>query len=181
LKPALVVVDMINDFVYGSLKVERAKRIIPNIKKLLEWARREKIPVIYACDYHREEDGEFKLWPKHAVAGSWGAQVINELKPEKGDYIVFKRRYSAFYSTDLDLLLRELSIDTLIIVGLVTNVCIQHTVCDAFFRGYKTLVPEDCVEALSEEIHRQALEYMKSIYGCEITTSSKIIGELKVE
>ncbi|MGQ9461407.1 MAG: cysteine hydrolase family protein, partial [Candidatus Bathyarchaeaceae archaeon] len=77
----------------------------------------------------------------------------------------------------LDLLLRELKVDTLVLVGLVTNVCIQNTAADAFFRGYKIIVPEDCVEAISEEAQKSGIEYMKTIYGCKITNVDELIKE----
>ena len=179
MKPAILVIDMLNDFVHGVLKVERAPRITPNIKRLLEHARRKGIPVIYTNDSHLPKvDREFKVWPEHAVAGSWGAEVIEELRPAEGDYIVRKRRYSAFYSTDLDLLLRELEVDTLILTGLVTDVCVQHTAADAFFRGYHIIVPRDCVDSLTEERHLSALEYMKNIYGCEVVSTDELLGRL---
>jgi len=174
-KAALIVVDMLNDFVTGALKCKRAPRIVPNIQRLLDFARKKGIPVIYANDTHLPSvDKEFDIWPPHAVVGTKGAEVIDELKPAKGDYIVQKRRYSAFYGTDLDLLLRELHVDTLILVGLVTNVCIQHTAADAFFRGYQIIVPEDCVETLTEETQKSGIEYLKTIYGCEITNMHEL-------
>lgn len=179
MKAAVLVIDMLNDFVHGALKVERAAGIIPNIKRLLEHARGRGIPIIYANDSHLPKgDKEFQLWPEHAVAGTWGAEVIDELKPGVGDYVVRKRRYSAFYSTDLDLLLRELDVDTLILTGLVTDICVQHTAADAFFRGYRVIIPRDCVETVTEERHEAALEYMKSTYGCEITTTDELLKRL---
>ena len=178
MRAAIIVIDMLNDFVTGALKVERAARIIPNIKRLLEHFRGRGVPIIYANDSHLPEvDQEFRIWPPHAVRGTEGAKVIEELQPAKQDYVIQKRRYSAFYQTDLDLLLHELGVDTLILVGLVTDVCIQHTAADAFFRGYRIIIPEDCVETLTEEAQRRALEYLKRIYGCEITTSSKLMEE----
>lgn len=179
MKAAVLVIDMLNDFVHGALKVERAAGIIPNIRRLLEHARGRGIPVIYANDSHLPKgDKEFQLWPEHAVAGTWGAEVIDELKPGQGDYVIRKRRYSAFYSTDLDLLLRELDVDTLILTGLVTDICVQHTAADAFFRGYRVIIPRDCVETVTEERHEAALEYMKSTYGCEITTTDELLKRL---
>jgi nicotinamidase-related amidase len=178
MKTAIIVIDMLNDFVTGSLKCERAPRIIPNIQRLLNFARKRGMPVIYTNDTHLPGiDEEFELWPQHAVVGTKGAEVIDELKPRKGDYVIQKRRYSAFFGTYLDLLLRELKVDTLVLVGLVTNVCIQNTAADAFFRGYRIIVPEDCVEAISEEVQKSGIEYMKTIYGCKITNLDKLIKE----
>jgi len=179
-KTAIVVIDMLNDFVTGSLKCKRAPRIIPNIQRLLNFARKKGIPIIYTNDTHLPGiDEEFELWPQHAVVGTKGAEAIEELKPKKGDYVIQKRRYSAFFGTYLDLLLRELKVDTLVLVGLVTNVCIQNTAADAFFRGYRIIVPEDCVEAINEEAQKSGIEYMKTIYGCKITNVDELMrGEL---
>jgi len=175
-KPAVMITDMINDFVTGILKNERAEKIIPNVKQLINFARENHIPVIYVNDAHMQNvDVEFDVWPEHAVADTWGAQVVNELKPEKSDFVLQKRRYSAFQGTGLDQLLRELKVDTLILTGVVTDICIQHTAADAFFRGYKIIVPEDCVEAINEQTQKAALDYLKRIYGCEITRKDKIV------
>jgi nicotinamidase-related amidase len=175
-KTAVVVIDMINDFVTGVFRNERAEKIIPNVKQLLNFARENKIPVVYVNDAHLPNvDIEFDVWPQHAVAGTWGAQVVDELKPEKSDFVLQKRRYSAFHGTGLDQLLRELKVDTLILTGVVTDICVQHTAADAFFRGYKIIVPEDCVEAINEQTQKAALDYLKRIYGCEITKADEII------
>ena len=175
-KTALVVIDMINDFVTGIFKNERAEKIIPNVKQLLNFARENKIPVVYVNDAHLPNiDIEFDVWGQHAVAGTWGAQVVDELKPEKDDFVLQKRRYSAFQGTDLDQLLRELKVDTLILTGVVTDICIQHTAADAFFRGYKIIVPEDCVEAINEQTQKAALDYLKRVYGSKITRAKEIM------
>lgn len=178
MKAAVVVIDMINDFVTGSLKCERAPRIIPNIRRLLNFARGKGIPVIYTNDAHLPGvDRELQVWPSHAVAGTEGAEVIEELKPERGDHIIQKRRYSAFYGTGLDSILRDLKVETLVLVGLVTNICILHTAADAFFRGYQIIVPEDGVEAPTIEDQKFAIEYLKTMYGCKITTVKELIGK----
>lgn len=175
-KTAVVVIDMINDFVTGVFKNKRAEMIIPNVKQLLNFARENKIPVVYVNDAHLPNvDVEFDVWPQHAVAGTLGAQVVDELKPEKSDFVLEKRRYSAFYGTSLDQLLRELKVDTLILTGVVTDICIQHTAADAFFRGYKIIVPEDCVEAINEQTQKAALDYLKRVYGSKIARADKIM------
>ncbi len=177
-KMAIIVIDMLKDFVYGALKCERALQIIPNIKRLLDYARRKGIPIIYANDAHLPEiDLEFKKWGPHAIKGTEGAEVIEELKPQEKDFIVEKRRYSAFYETGLDMLLRELNVDTLVLTGIHTNICVKHTAADAFYRGYKIIVPEDCVTAFKEEDHRWGLEYMREMYGARIMRSEELMKE----
>jgi len=179
LKTAIIVVDVINDFVTGALGSKRAEKIIPNVKRLLDSARKKKVPVIYTCDSHLQGlDDEFEVWSPHAILGTKGAEVVDELKPKKDDFVIRKRRYSSFFGTDLDTLLRELQVDTVVLVGLVTDICIQHTAADAFFRGYKVVVPKDGVETVSDEAQKASLEYMKKNYGAKITTVEKLLKEL---
>jgi nicotinamidase-related amidase len=120
-------------------------------------------------------DGELDVWGEHAMEGSWGAEVVDGLKPLEGDYRILKRRYSPFYATGLDSLLRELGVDTLVLTGLVTNICIQHAAADAFFRGYGVVVPRDCVDAATQKAHEAALSYMEQMYGAEVTTSDEVV------
>jgi len=176
LRQAVLVVDVINDFVSGAMGSERAARVVPNIRRLLDHARERGIPVVYVTDAHLPGiDHEFNLWPSHAVEGSEGAQIVEAIAPKAGDYHLKKRRYSAFHETGLDGLLRELKADTVIITGLVTDICVQHTAADAFFQGYRIVIPRDCVEARSDEEQEAGLRYMERNYGAETTTSEKLI------
>ena len=174
-KKAILVIDMENDFVTGSIKCDRAKAIIPNIKRLTEAARKHEVPVIYCNDAHLPSDPCVKVWGIHALKGTEGAQVIPELKPTEKDYVLEKRRYSAFYETGLDPLLRDLGVDTVVITGVHTNCCDRHTAADAFFRSYKVIIAKDGVEAFTEKEHEEGLEYMKNIYHAEIQSVDEII------
>ncbi|OIO20650.1 nicotinamidase [Candidatus Micrarchaeota archaeon CG11_big_fil_rev_8_21_14_0_20_47_5] len=179
MKKAIIIVDMLNDFVTGSLKCERAEKIIPNIKKLAEAARKAGTPVIYSNDAHiKEIDGEFSVWGEHALAGTKGAEVIPELSPVSGDFIIPKRRYSGFFCTEMDMLLRELKTEEVIICGLHTHLCVRHTSADAFFLGYKITVPSDCVDSFTDADHFGGLEYLKMAYKARITTADEMIGEI---
>ena len=176
MKPELIVIDMINDFVTGVFKSDTAAKIIPNIKALLNYARKHKVPIVYATDAHLPNvDPEFDVWGSHAVAGSWGAEIVAELKPHKDDFRVLKRKYSAFQGTDLDQLLRELKVDTVILCGVVTDICIQQTAADAFFKGYKIIVPKDCVDAVDAKTQEEAMKFIKKAYGPKITTSKELM------
>ena len=174
-KQALIVDDILEDFVYGKLKSKRAARIIPSTKKLIFAARKAKVPVIYVCDAHLPSDPEMSLWGKHAVKGSRGARVVDDLEPKKGDYVLEKRVYSSFQGTGLDLLLRDLKVVSVVIVGLYTDICVRHSAADAFQRGYKVEIPKDCVEAFSTK--DDGIEYLEKIYGARITTSVEKIKE----
>ncbi len=179
-KYGLLVIDMLKDFVYGSLKCERAQRIIPNIKELILTARNSDIPVIYANDSHiAGVDHEFRLWGQHAVRGSEGALVIDDLKPTDKDFIVSKRRYSAFFETGLDPLLRELGVDTLMLTGIHTHLCVLHTAADAFFRCYNLIVVRDAVEAFTDEYHVWGLNFMEKFYGAKLMTAAEVLKLIK--
>ena len=139
---AVIIVDMLNDFVTGDLKTERAARIVPNLKKLIEEARKHGVPVIYSNDAHYKNDFEVvHKWGGHAIKGTPGAQIIPELAPREEDFIVEKRTYSGFYETGLEPLLRSLyggkSVDTVILGGLHTHICVRHTSADAFSEATK--------------------------------------------
>lgn len=176
---ALLVIDMLNDFLTGSLKCERAFHIVPEIKKVASIFREQRLPVIYCNDAHiKGIDREISLWGEHAMAGTEGAEVIEELTPQPEDYVVPKRRYSSFFGTDLDMLLRELGVDEVVLTGLHANLCLRHTAADAYFRGYGITVLSDCTEALSDEDYKDGIEYMRKYYGAEIMRSADLQKEL---
>jgi len=179
---AVIIIDMLNDFVTGELKCERADCIIPRLKKLVEAARKRSIPVIYSNDAHYSQDAEVvQKWGKHAIKGTKGAEVIPQLKPTEKDYIVEKRAYSGFYETGLDPLLRSLyrgeGVKTVILGGLHTNLCVRHTAADAFFRGYKIVIAKDGVEAFTQEDQEQGLKYLEYAYNAKLMTVNEIIKE----
>ncbi len=167
---ALIINDMENDFVdeKGALLVEKAAECVEPIKKLKAEMKKEDAPVIYVCDTHFRGDQEFDKWGAHTVDGTWGAQVIAELRPDDNDYVIKKWRYSAFFATPLDMLLRQLKVDTLVLTGVLTDVCIQHTAADAYYRGYKTIVPRSCTETITEERKAYALNFIEQMYDAEI-------------
>lgn len=178
-KKAVIVVDVLHDFVRGAIASPTAEKIIAPLQNLLKAARAKGLPVIYPCDAHRQGlDGEFKLWPEHALAGAPGAAIIPELAPQPGDHVVPKRRYSGFFQTGLDLLLRELKVDSLVIGGIYLTLCVQHTVCDAYYLSYNIEIPADCVAAFAPEEYEPGLQYLKDVYGAHITDSSRIIQGL---
>jgi nicotinamidase-related amidase len=173
---AVIVIDMLNDFVTGSLKCDRAERIIKPLRKLVTSARAKGVPVIYSNDcHHRGIDRELNLWGDHAIAGTKGAEVIPELEPGPGDYVVPKRRYSGFFQTDLQLLLNELGTDTVIMTGLHANMCLRHTAADAYYWGFRIVVPRDGTEAFTEEDYQGGLDYLAKVYGAELTTVDDLI------
>ena len=169
-KEALLVIDMLKDFVEreAPLEVPSARKILPKVKLRIEEARKKGIPVIYVCDAHRLKDEEFKRWPEHAILGTKGAEVVEELRPERSDFIVKKRRYSGFLGTDLDLLLKELKVEKLHLTGILTNICVFFTAAEAAMRDYKVAVYSDSVAALSEKYHKFALDELDRVLKIKV-------------
>ena len=169
-KSALLIVDMINDFVEeeGALSVPGAKEIASRIAELSGEAREKRVPVIYVNDSHDPDDAEFEKWAPHAITGTAGADIAQELEPQHGDYVVTKNRFSAFYETELDEILKKLGIEHLVITGTVTNICIFATSLDALIRGYDVTVVGGGVAALNEEDHQFALRQIEQVFGGEV-------------
>ena len=174
---AVLVVDMLNDFVTGALTCDRGKAIVPATARLLDAARAAGVPVIFCNDAHiKGIDRELKLWGDHAIAGTPGAQVIPELKVSESDYIVPKRRYSGFFQTDLDILLTELGVKTVIMTGLHTHMCVRHTSADAYCLGYDVVVAKEATDSFTEEDYLNGLAYLKTCYGADAYTNDEIIA-----
>jgi len=168
---ALVVVDMIEDFVHegGALYCGPSMtRIVPVIQRELDRARSSGEPVVYLKDDHLPQDAEFALFPPHAIVGTKGAEIVPELAPRDGDIVVPKRRYSGFFGTDLDITLRERAIDTLRLVGDCTNICVLYTAADARNLGYAVEVVRDGVTSFDLEAHADALRELEKTLGATI-------------
>lgn len=175
---ALLVVDMLNDFCAdgGVMTVPGSGELYGPINELAAAARTAGAPVIWICDRHGPGDREFDIRPPHCLGGSWGAAIVPELRQEPGDLYVPKRRYSAFFGTDLDLLLREQDVRTVVVVGVMTNICVRATVHDAFFHGYQVVVPSDGVASISERDQESTLDDIRSCFGT-VTTAKHIVPE----
>ena len=170
MKQALLVIDMLDDFVLpgAPLEVPAAREILPRIEARIAQARAEGRPVIYVCDSHDPDDEEFELYPPHAVAGTEGAGVVAQVAPRSGDMVVAKKRFSGFYGTNLGEALKDQGIDSLELTGVCTDICIQYTAADAVMRGFKVTIPSDSVAALSETAHDQALDHMRQVLHVEV-------------
>ena len=175
-KPAILVVDMLNDFVTGALACDRGKAIVPATAQLLDAAREAGIPVIFCNDAHIPGiDRELKLWGDHAIVGTKGAEVIPELKLSDKDYVVPKRRYSGFFQTDLDILLKELDVKTVVMTGLHAHMCVRHTSADAYCLGYDVVVAKEATDSFTEEDYLNGLAYLKTCYGADAYFNEELI------
>lgn len=168
---ALLVIDMLEDFINPRGKLycgKSAEKIVPFIKKEIENTRKKGIPIIYICDRHLPSDPEFKMFPAHCVVNTPGAEIINELFPKEDEYVIFKRRFSGFFQTDLDLTLRELKVSDLILTGVCTNICVLYTAADARMLNYNVTVLKNCVASYDKKAHNFALKEMEKVLGVQI-------------
>lgn len=163
-KHCIAIIDMLNDFIgpKASLRCPAGEEIVPNLRKLIDFAHENDIKVVFVQEAHRKNDADFRVRPIHAIKGSWGSDFIPELRPdeEKGDYVVQKRRHSAFAYTDFDLYLREEECDTVVVTGVWTNVCVRSTASDALYHAYKVVAISDCCASANEEMHQAGLRDM---------------------
>jgi nicotinamidase-related amidase len=149
---ALVVCDMINDHLTPGrpLEVPRARAIVQALaRRIGEW-RATGAPVVYLLDRHEPGDPELEQWGMHAVEGTEGAHVWPDLAPAASDRIVTKPSYSGFYGTELEKVLEELAVDTIVLTGCATEVQLMATASDALHRGFAVEVPRDSQAGTSE-------------------------------
>ena len=161
MKPAVIVVDMVKDNFRDSPRnpyLREGKAILPNLQRLLEETRRKGFPIIFACDSFLEDDFIFKGRMKvHSLRGTTGAEVVEDLKPEPTDIVLRKRRFSAFFKTDLDQTLRGLGVDTIVVTGMTTEVCVLMTAMDALSHDFSVVLLEDCSASRNTEFHQGCL------------------------
>lgn len=182
---ALIVVDMIKDNVdigRNSKLDTQAARIIPNINKLADSFRKVSSPVIFACDSFLPGDFIFrgKMKP-HALRGTGGDLPIDELNPLATDHVLKKRRMSAFYKTDLDQSLRLWGIETIVVCGIVTNVCVLLTAFDGIQNDFRAVIVSDGSTSYDDSVHEKTLSiYEKIILDplFRILSTEEIIREL---
>lgn len=174
---ALLIVDMQNDFVKegGKLVVPTAKDTVPAIRQLLDLARQHGMFVAYTQDTHLPDDPEFPIWGEHCLIGTWGWEIVDELKPQPNELVVQKRRYDGFYGTTLEHDLRVAGVDTLIVTGTVANICVLHTAGSAALRWFKVIVPKDGISALTDFDMEAALRQIHFLYRGIITTADGIV------
>jgi nicotinamidase/pyrazinamidase len=174
-KKALLVIDMLNDFMNpeGALYCgNESRRIIPVIRSLVDAFISQSHLVVYLRDSHAPEDREFELFAPHAVLGSWGSQVIPELTPPQGSFVVNKTRFSAFYGNRLDQIIGSANPREVWVAGVVTSICVMDTAGDLRNRDYSVVIPVDGVADFDPEFHDFALKRMERVYGARLVTAS---------
>lgn len=175
---ALIIVDMLEDFVDGELANPRAERIVAPLARLLAHARESGWAVVFSNDAHEPGDPELRVWGEHAMKGTPGARVIAALEPRPGEreLVSEKRGYGAFDFTGLHERLRELGVDEVVITGQHTHICVRHSSYGALIRGYEITVPRDAVCAFEGVDEEAALEYLRATYAATLTTVDELVG-----
>lgn len=186
-KTALLIVDMVKDFTdpEGLVFYPQNCEILPKIRKVLDKCREHDCLVVFLqhCNRKDKEDRRIASMRPNCIEGTEGIEIDPMLPvDEKKDYVIRKRRYSGFFGTDLDLVLRENHIENLIIVGTKTNCCIRATVTDAFYLDYNGIVISDCVATNSEvvnEVHLQDIgKYLGQVMDSDTLFQKLDAGEL---
>ena len=182
---AILVVDMLNDFCTpgGAMVLAGAESLYGPQNAVMRAARMRGAHVVHVVDAHRPNlvcDREFLKREPHCMEGQWGAEIVPEIEREAGDFTVVKRRFSGFFNTDLDLTLKDLRVDTLVVMGVVTNICVRSTVHDAFFLGYRVVVPQDCVAATGPREQASSLYDIATHFGV-VSTSASIVSALTAD
>ncbi|MBE0430732.1 MAG: nicotinate phosphoribosyltransferase [Dehalococcoidia bacterium] len=180
---AVIVSDMLRGFLeegYPLYCGEDARRIIPNVQKLLERELAQGSTVFYACDRHAPDDPEFRMFAPHCVEGTEEAELIPELAPYPGE-IIPKKTFSSFYNTALDKRLEAIRPEVIVVCGVTTHICVLQAVADARNRGYEVEVPVDCVASFDRKAHFFALDYIETVLGARLVRPSVEVPKPRFE
>jgi nicotinamidase-related amidase len=162
---------MQNDFVKpdGALVVPAASETVPRIQELLESGREAGLHIAYTQDTQVKDDPEWEIWPRHCEIGTWGWEIVEELKPHPDDLICRKNRYDGFYSTWLDHFLSRIwEIEHMIIVGTVSNICVAHTAASAGLRWYHVVIPANGISAMTDFDQALTLRQVSYLYAGDV-------------
>lgn len=171
----LLLVDFINplNFDGGQELEEPAVAASKATAKLRRRMKSHKIQTIFANDNYGVWRSDFKeLWSSCSKAGGGAGVMARALKPARGDFTLLKPRHSAFYSTALDLVLRQLDCRRVVVAGLAADSCVLFTAMDAYLRGYSVWVPADCTAAETESAKNEALRHMERVLKADIRPSA---------
>lgn len=187
-KAALLIIDVTKGSLLPPDKtpipIFDAQTAVDNIKVVVESARQAEIPIIFFQELHRPEMVDFGrelegVEDVHCLEGSEDVEFLDDLKPMKGEFAIGKRRYSCFFSTDLNILLKGLKVETLIICGFLTDVCVHYTSADAHQHDYYVRIMHDCVRGSSPEAHQASLNAIEYLQTASATNSAEIISLLE--
>lgn len=187
MKPALLIVDMQNDFVFPEAPavIRGAAATVPQVRALLDWVRERGWPVFHVVREYRADGSDIEITrrdsflagAKYVVPGTRGAEIVEPLKPAAGEYRIVKPRFSAFFGTELDLILRRLGVDALLVCGTQYPNCIRATAYDGISHGYRVTVITDATSAASEEVAVANIRDLRNV-GIECRTLREVQASL---
>ena len=186
-KTALLIIDMQKDFTLpgAPFYVDTGLRVLPKVREALAAFREAGLPVVHVFRYYRADGSDVEI-TRYAgfveagggcVRGTEGAGILDEIAPIEGEYLIVKQRWSAFFRTELDNLLRRLGVDQVVLAGVQTPNCIRGTAWDANSLDYEVVVLEDATGAKTEEVHRANLFDMANI-GIDIYPTTAFCSQL---
>jgi nicotinamidase-related amidase len=184
MKPALLVIDMQEDYFADGPLAEVRSALTSAINDLVAMAREHGCPVIWVRqEFEPDLSDAFLIMRKQSIAvtvkGTKGARLLHELDKLPHDDEIVKKRYSAFFRTDLDDILHRLKVDTLFIAGINTHACVRMAAIDAYQRDYEVFVINDCVSSFDEEHHRVSLNYLNGAVG-QVVSRAELASLLQV-
>lgn len=191
---AVLVVDVQNDYchengrlnrkdVFDFYSVEFTQKMIPRLEAFVSRAREARVPVIWIGTEYSEWTTS-KSWLHRGSGrplricepGTWGAEWYEPLHPSESELVVVKHRYSPFINTPLDTVLRARGIESVVITGVTTNVCVESTARDAFMRDYSVIAVSDCVASYDPEVHEASLRNIRTHFGA-VRTSAEVVAD----
>lgn len=162
---ALLVIDMQKDLCYDQRRKQKVLLMLPQLKQVIYHFHTSSFPIYYICFALDVNDAQFKRFgDRYCIEGTEGAQIIDELLPVQGE-IIFKKKHSAFFETNLHELLSKESVSDIYLTGMQTQICIMTTAADASFRGYRPIAIQDCVLSTDNEKKIMALDWIKKYVG----------------
>lgn len=174
---ALLLIDVINDLEFEDAE-KLLRHALPTARTIAAFKKRCRsagIPAIYVNDNFGKWRSDFKSLISHCIDDNTrGREIVELLKPERDDYFVLKPKHSGFYSSTLDLLLKHLGAETLIITGFTADICVLFTANDAYMRDFHLMIPSDCVASQDEGGNDRALEFMQRVLKANISSSQEL-------
>ncbi len=185
-KTALIIIDVQNEYIhkdgfFGKIlgrRIENNRKILRPLRRLIDFCRRHNVLVVWVAsertdatnerNKHRILNPRFRTnpgWMGGPKKGTWNAEIAEEVRPDGAGTLIRKSRHSAFFNTSLDGLLRKRGIDTLLFSGVETNVCVEASLRDAYFRDYDVILVEDCCASGTPQGHMNGVMNVKNIYG----------------
>lgn len=185
-RTAIIIIDLLNGFFKENPTLPDpidSKRLFATVRRVIDEGRDHGVNIVFIKDNFLPEeipiDKHFKIYGPHCIIGTDDAEIVDELDPKPGDFQIRKKHYSAFNSTRLDAVLRELDVKSIYMTGAWTEACVQHTVIDAFYLNYQINVIADAVSSPHRDAHDYALNFMKQYHRADIITSDQAIERFR--